>query len=69
MWVRPDGTDPETLVGEDDYWVAKLLEVRAIDPSHVYAKVSACIKNVMSIATDASRGCLDVPSGTAHKMC
>jgi hypothetical protein len=45
VFVRHDGVKENDSDKADckDYWVAKILEVRAIDSSHVYARVCADI--------------------------
>jgi hypothetical protein len=45
VWVRPSEPDTGTILTDEQkldkrsYWVAKVLEVRARDASHVYARV------------------------------
>jgi hypothetical protein len=38
VWVQPAAHC--STVAEKDFWVARILDVRADDPAHVYAKVS-----------------------------
>lgn len=43
MWVQPEAGE---VVAEKDFWVAKILDVRATDAAHVYAKVPIVISIV-----------------------
>jgi hypothetical protein len=39
VWVRPVNKNPVDILNERHYWVCKIVEVRAMDESNVYALV------------------------------
>lgn len=41
VYVKGEGTTPKDKEEHKSFWVARILQVRAKDPQHVYALVSA----------------------------
>jgi hypothetical protein len=58
VYVRGEDTPKGNVERDKDFWVARILQVRAINPQHVYALVSELLLFAKGIIDHS--GCLDV---------
>src|SRR4051812_8176901 len=59
VYVRGQDTPKGAVERDKDFWVARILQVRAVNPQHVYALVSSFLSEANKCDTEFP-DCLDV---------